>query len=158
MKPLPEKKSGRSRLLAISVSLVFIVGAGATVWMSHNASAEASVDKSQREAEKPPAFVVMDPLTINLQPENESAGRFLQVAFTVKVADDEHMALFKLYMPEMQSRSILLFSGKKASEISTAEGKNQLSREVQAELNQPFKAMNISQMVSDVYFTTFVIQ
>jgi flagellar FliL protein len=158
MKPLPEKKSGRSRLLAISVALVFIVGAGAATWLSRNASAEANLDKPVMEAEKPPVFVALEPFTINLQPENDNPGRFLQVAFTVQVADENRMALFKLYMSEMRSRSILLFSGKKPLEISTTEGKNQLSRELLAELNQPFKSQNIPQMVTDVYFTSFVIQ
>jgi flagellar FliL protein len=151
-----EKKSGTRPLFAICVCLFAMFGAAAAVWLSQNASAESSLNKPKLEKEGPPTFIALEPFTVNLYPKKDE--RFLQVSYTVQVANEEQAALFKLYMPEVRSRSILIFSGKKAADISTVDGKEQLSRELLAELNEPFKAVGTQQMVKDIYFTSFLIQ
>jgi len=49
-------------------------------------------------------------------------------------------------------------SSKKASEINTVEGKQQLASEIQAAITEPFEKHGDEQEVSDVLFTSFIIQ
>jgi flagellar protein FliL len=58
----------------------------------------------------------------------------------------------------VRSRVLLLLSGKKASEISTVEGKAQLAKELIASLNQPFVEKGAPNEVKEVLFTQFIIQ
>ncbi len=53
---------------------------------------------------------------------------------------------------------LLLLSAKKASELSSVEGKNVLSKEIIASVKQPFSTGAPPQEVTDVLFTSFIIQ
>jgi flagellar FliL protein len=61
-------------------------------------------------------------------------------------------------MAKVRSRVLLLLSGKKSSEISTVEGKQQLAGEILAVVKTPFSEHGEEQDVSDVLFTSFIIQ
>jgi flagellar FliL protein len=76
----------------------------------------------------------------------------------LQVADQSQVDLIKLYMPQVRSRLLLLLSSKKASEISTPEGKKKLSDEIMEQVKQPFKLGAAPQNVTNVFFTSFVIQ
>ncbi len=110
-----------------------------------------------REAPKPPVFIVVEPFTVNLTP-GEVGDQYLQVALTLQVADQAQVDRIKLYMPQVRSRVLMLLSSKKASEISSVEGKKKLSDDIIAQINLPFTPQSEPQAVSDVFFTSFVIQ
>jgi flagellar FliL protein len=74
------------------------------------------------------------------------------------VNSPEQVELIKANMAKVRSRVLLLLSGKKASEISTVEGKQQLAGEILAAVNAPFEEHGDAQEVSDVLFTSFIIQ
>jgi flagellar FliL protein len=93
---------------------------------------------------------------VNLQPEN--GDQYLRVAFTLQVDGAEQAELFKTNMAKVRSRVLLLLSGKKASEINTVEGKQQLAGEILAAVKTPFDQHGDEQEVSDVLFTEFIIQ
>lgn len=123
------------------------------------ASAEATAKEEEEvhEAGKPPVFVVIDPFTVNLQSES-GTDQFLQIAFTIQVKDEHQQDLVKLYMPQVRSRMLMLLSSKKASEINTVDGKKKLSEEIIAQIKQSFEPKGKAQSVSNVFFTSFVIQ
>ena len=98
----------------------------------------------------------MEPFTVNLQ--QEGSDQFLQISMTIQVSDEKQVEEIKLYMPQVRSRILLLLSGKKASEVNTAEGKKKLADEIIAQIKQPFVAGGKPQDVSNVFFTSFVIQ
>ena len=58
----------------------------------------------------------------------------------------------------MRNRVLLLLSSKKASEISSVEGKQQLAAEILEAVKQPFEKDGDEQDVTDVLFTSFIIQ
>jgi flagellar FliL protein len=93
---------------------------------------------------------------VNLQPEN--GDQYLQVQFTLQVEGPEQVVLIKDNMAKVRSRVLLLLSGKKASEINTVEGKQQLAAEIKAVVHEPFDEGGDEQDVSDVLFTSFIIQ
>ncbi|HJU71297.1 MAG TPA: flagellar basal body-associated protein FliL [Paucimonas sp.] len=157
----PPAKRSRKKLVVIIVIALFVLGLGgfaAWYFMSHgdDASAKSAKDHAKHEPAKLPVFLPMDAFTVNLQ--NEGVEQFLQVSFTLQMDDPEQVELIKLYMPQVRSRLLLLLSSKKASEISSVEGKKKLSEEILAQVKQPFSAGAAPQKISNVFFTSFVIQ
>jgi flagellar FliL protein len=147
-------KSRKKVLLLTAIVLAFLsAGASGAWYMMQQKSGQAAV---KHEAPKPPVFVSLDPFTVNLQPDPED--QFLQVEIALQVADQEQADLIKLEMPKVRNRLLLLLSSKKSSDISSVKGKNQLSEEIIAQINQPFSASAKGQKLLGVFFTSFVIQ
>jgi flagellar FliL protein len=156
--------ASKKKLIIIILASVLVaggVGGGAAWYFLHGKGDQeesSSSKKKKHSATKagPPVFVPIDSFTVNLQPEN--GEQYLQIAFTLQVADAEEMDSIKLNMPKVRSRLLLLLSGKKASELNTVEGKQQLAAEIVAQVNQPFDEKGPEQDVTDVLFTAFIIQ
>lgn len=150
--------------MAIAAVLVLGGGAGAGWFFLHGAGdAEAAhaedAPKKKKKKDKEHAkaeYVPVESFTVNLQPEN--GDQYLQVQFTLQVEGPEQVALIKDNMAKVRSRVLLLLSGKKASEINTVEGKQQLAAELKAVVQVPFDEGGDGQDVSDVLFTSFIIQ
>ncbi|WP_151636381.1 flagellar basal body-associated protein FliL [Noviherbaspirillum aerium] len=151
----------KKKLIIIIAGAVLLaaIGAGAAWFFmgkkdgndEHAAAPPPKVDLS-----KPPVFLQMEPFTVNLQPEN--GEQYLQVAFTLQVADQTQVEYLKMYMPLLRSRILLLLASRKASEIGTAEGKQKLQTDILAEVTKPFVPNAAPQSAHGVFFTSFVIQ
>jgi len=163
----PAASGGKGKLFILigAVVLVLGLGGGAGWYFMHGNSAEAAAEpakkehsssKKKKKDEAPPEYVNIEPFTVNLQPEH--GDQYLQVAFTLQVEGPEQVELIKANMAKVRSRVLLLLSGKKASEISTVEGKQQLAGEILAAVNEPFVPRGDEQEVTDVLFTSFIIQ
>ena len=124
----PTKK--KSRLLIIIIALtVVLAGAGAGAWFFLSNEAE---DDEPKVSSKPAVFLPVDQFTVNLQPED--GQQYLQVAMTLKVADQAVADSIKAQMPEVRSRVLLLLSSKKPSQLVMLEGKNKLIAEIAHEV------------------------
>ncbi|HTN67039.1 MAG TPA: flagellar basal body-associated protein FliL [Burkholderiaceae bacterium] len=149
-------RKSRKKLYLFLLLLVLILGGGtAAAWLYFKPAITTA--KEVREVPKPPVFAVIEPFTVNLS-SGEDGEQYLQVALTLQVTDQAQVDRIKLYMPQVRSRILLLLSSKKASEISTIEGKKKLSDDIIVQLNLPFAPNGEPQSVSDVFFTSFVIQ
>jgi flagellar protein FliL len=151
----PPKKSKKKLFLMLGALLLAAGGGGGAWYFMSDAPHEGGAPAKQ-EPPKPPVFVAMDPFTVNLQPE--AGDQYLQVQFTLQVADEKQVELIKLYMPLVRSRVLLLLSSKKPSELSTPEGKKKLQDEIVTTIKQPFTPQAQPQGVTGVFFTSFVIQ
>jgi len=150
-------KKSKKKLFIVLILLLILSGAGGgAAWYFLGQSNGGAHAKKKEEPPKPPVFAQLEPFTVNLQPEN--GEQYLQVAMTLQVADQAQAEQIKLYMPLVRSRLLLLLSSKKASEISTADGKKKLSDEIVAQLKQPFASQGAPQSITGVFFTSFVIQ
>jgi flagellar FliL protein len=159
---------GKNKLFMIigAAVLVLGIGGGGAGWYFMHGSAEdgaeparkehGSSKKKKKKEEHPPEYLAVEPFTVNLQPEN--GDQYLRIAFTLQVDGTEQAELFKTNMAKVRSRVLLLLSGKKASEINTVEGKQQLAGEILAAVKEPFAEHGDEQEVSDVLFTEFIIQ
>ncbi len=147
------KKSKKKLLLVLIVVLVLLGagGGGAWYWFMVRDTSAAAPKKPV-----PPVFISLEPFTVNLQPE--SGEHYLQIAITLQVTDKEEVDLIKLYTPQVRNRILLLLSSKKASEITSVEGKKKLAEEIAAAVNQPFIQDGKPQAASNVLFTSFIIQ
>lgn len=148
-------KGSKKKLIVIIAMAVAVIGLGAgAAWFftqGKPAGAEHKAAKSE-----PPAYVPIESFTVNLQPEN--GDQYLQIAFTLQVANEKQGEEIKANMAKVRSRVLLLLSGKKASEISSVEGKLLLAKEIMTAVRQPFVAKGEPQQVSDVLYTAFIIQ
>lgn len=146
-------KSNKKLFLIIGAA-VLVAGAGGGGWyFTHR---DAGNKSAHVEAPKAPIYITLEPFTVNLQPEN--GDQFLQTAITLLVNEQGQVDLIKLQMPQVRNRLLMVLSSKKASEISTPEGKNKLSADIVTQVNLPFVPHAPAQKVSGVYFTSFIIQ
>ncbi|MFC5461677.1 flagellar basal body-associated protein FliL [Massilia niabensis] len=154
----------KKKLMIMLVAAVLVLGggAGAGWFFLQGGDAEASEEakpKKKKKKEKSDVkaeYVPVDAFTVNLQPED--GDQYLQVQFTLQVAGPEQVLLVKDNMAKVRSRVLLLLSGKKASEINTVAGKQQLAAEIKAVVQQPFEEDGDEQDIADVLFTSFIIQ
>jgi flagellar FliL protein len=155
---------GKLFMMIGAAVLVLGIGGGAGWYFMHGSGEEASEparkdhgsSKKKKKEEHPPEYLAIESFTVNLQPEN--GDQYLRVAFTLQVDGAEQAELIKANMAKVRSRVLLLLSGKKASEINTVEGKQQLAGEILAAVKAPFSEHADEQEVSDVLFTEFIIQ
>ena len=148
-------KSSKKKMIVIAMIAVVVLGiSGGAAWYFTKSSGPATAEV--KKAVKP-EFVVIEAFTVNLQPEN-GAEQYLQIQFTLEVAGLEQVEAIKTNMARVRSRVLLLLSAKKASELSTVEGKNVLSKEIIGAVKQPFSTGAPVQEVTDVLFTSFIIQ
>lgn len=154
----PKAKS-KMMIIIIAVVVLAVAGGGGAWFMLKGSGEEHAAAPKKAKAAKaaPPEYVPLTSFTVNLQPEGDS-GQYLQVEMTLQVAGAEQAELFKTNMAKVRNRVLILLSSKKASEISTVEGKQQLAKEIVEVTKQPFVEKGDEQEVSEVLFTSFIIQ
>lgn len=149
--PAPSSK----KKLIIIAAVVLLAGGGGAGWFLTQQKADHKEVKHEEPA-KAPVFLALDTFTVNLQPDPDE--KFLQTDVSLQVASPEASEAIKLQMPALRSRLLMLLTSKSASEISTVEGKQQLSEEIVAEMNKPLVEGGKPQEVLSVFFTSFVVQ
>lgn len=150
------KKSGKKKIAILVITLLAAGGGGAWYFLGQKSHADTASHK-QAEPAVPPVFMVIEPFTVNLQPDG-AGDQYLQVAFSLQVGSEKDVEAIKLYLPQLRSRMLLLLSGKRASEISTVDGKKKLAEEILEQVKQPFTPGAAPQKATHVFFTSFVIQ
>lgn len=152
----PAVKSKKKLIIMVSAAtllLAVIVGAAILLLKKDGGSKEK---EHKTEPAKPPVFLPLEAFVVNLQ--SESGDKYLQVAMTLQVPDEEQANLLKLNMPQVRSRLLMLLSSKDTSEILTSEGKQQLMQEIVDQVKIPFVPKGTPQKVVGVFFTSFVVQ
>lgn len=188
----PKKKGNRMLVIVIALLVVVILGGAAAFFMmggshaedgedgeevvaeeDHEAAAKeakkAKLKKKKKDAEAkglPPVFVELDPFTVNLQPET-AVDQYLQVKATLRVDEQPAADNLKAYMPEIRHRVLMLLSGKKASELATTEGREQLAEDIKHAVNAIVGEVPRNRKgepeepigpVESVLFTSFIVQ
>jgi flagellar FliL protein len=155
---------GKKKLIIIIAAAVLLLGGagGGAAWffMHGKGGEEDAPAKKHKAAAKagPPVFQVVEPFTVNLQPGEGGGDQYLQLAFTLQVPGLEDAEVIKNNMPKVRSRILLLLSGKHANDINTPEGKKQLATEIVNQIREPFEERGAQQEITDVLFTSFIIQ
>ncbi|MGI4847369.1 MAG: flagellar basal body-associated protein FliL [Janthinobacterium lividum] len=150
-------KSKKKLVMIAGLVAVLAIGGGAAWWFLGRAKPDASAHEEVKHAPvAPPVFAVLEPFTVNLQPEN--GDQYLQVAITLQASDAHKVDELKSYTPVLRGRLLVLLSSKKASEINTAEGKKKLVAEILNAVNEPYVPGGPKGDVNGVFLTSFVIQ
>ncbi|MBD3895223.1 flagellar basal body-associated protein FliL [Halomonas sp. ML-15] len=117
-------------------------------------SAQTAVEDSRAPA---PIFVDINPFTVNLQSRHYDQ-RLLYVGLSLRVGNETTRELIEEHMPQVRSRLLMLLSSQQAEELTSPEGKQQLSAEILALFDQPLTDPQPSLMVNDVLYTEFIVQ
>jgi flagellar FliL protein len=150
----PKTGDSKMKLIIILAAALLVAGAGGGAWFYLHGKPQGTERKAAKT--EPPEYVPIEAFTVNLQPEN--GEQFLQIAFTLQVPTQKEGEIIKANMAKVRSRVLLLLSGKKASEISSVEGKQLLATEIIAALKPPFIDKGDTQQVTEVLYTAFIIQ
>jgi flagellar protein FliL len=131
----PVPKGNRKKLLLFITLgvLLLIVIVGASWYVGTLSSSLHEETRAAAPPQPQPKFVALDPFTVNLQYE-DNGDQFLQVGITLKLLNPALEDRIKQYLPEIRSRLLLLLSGKRASDLTPAEGKTKLAHEIVAEI------------------------
>jgi len=174
----PKKSKKLIIIIALVVVLLAVAGAGAFLMMSGSSEeeeydedevAEETTKKPAKKKKKddalPPVFVNLDPFTVNLVPE--VGDQYLQVVLSVELDEAPSQATLAMMMPRIRNNVTLLLSSKKASELQSKEGKEQLASEIMVEINAAIEPPTRNKRgevippegpVVSVLFTSFIIQ
>lgn len=170
--PAPRRNGKLFILIGIIVVLLCVVAVGAyALLLNRHAGADEEDAPHEAQAQqwtppdasKPPVFLPFEPFTVNLQPDG--VEQFLQVVISVRVADTKTADLLKSYTPQIRHEILSLLSGKKAAEITTPDGREDLAEEMRDLMNgilgwKPHKpdARGDDGPVMSVFFTQFIVQ
>ena len=148
----PAKKSKKKLFIVIGVALLLLGGGGAAAWFLTQGSHDPK--EAHNEPPKAPIFLPLETFTVNLQ----GGEQYLQTDITLQVADEADVEAIKLQMPRVRSRLLTLLSSQNAESLASPESKKKLVQDILALMKQPFDPNGKPQQVTDVLFTTFVIQ
>jgi len=152
----PAPSSKKKLVIIIAAVLLLAGGGGGAAWYFLGHKSPPKKEVKHEEPAKAPVFVTLETFTVNLQADPDE--KFLQLDMSLQVASPEVAELLKVQMPAVRNRLLMLLTSKKPSDISTMEGKKQLSDEIVTEVKKPFTPGAKPQEVSGVFFTSFVIQ
>lgn len=146
-------KSSKPLLLAalLATGVLLAAGGGAAWYLSGRQPAAPAAPVTP-----PPIFVVVEPITVNLQANGR--GRFLHTGITLRVADADSQARMAQYQPELRSRILTLLANRDGESLLTAQDKDRLAAEILESVNRPFADTLPPQQVTNVMFTAFVLQ
>jgi flagellar FliL protein len=187
--PAP-RATGKKKLILIVVAAVVVlfavVGVGAVVLLKQKAHAEDLADEeaapvehtaSARDPAHPPAYVPLEPFTVNLA--DKQADRYAQVAITLELGDPATADSIKAFMPAVRNNILLTLAHKTATELLEPDGKTRLAEDIRRETARALgvaveepgddeadtgKRRRKSRKaappmpVTAVYFSTFIIQ
>jgi flagellar FliL protein len=163
------KKKKTLLIIIIAVVALLLVGGGAAVYLLTSkpaAEKHAKVDgeeaghgdegdaEEEEGEEHPPIYEKLETFTVNLA----DGETYLQVEISLKVADAKVQEKLKAHMPEVRDAMLRLLSSKSPEELSEADGKAKLAKEIQKQMNELIGAKKAKKGVQGVLFTAFILQ
>jgi len=151
------KGKGKRQLIIIIIAILSVFASGGGVWYYMQAQLKEALGETAEPKPIPTTFVELDIFTINLMPEE--SNQYLQVGLTVKTTEsDEVIKEIGKQMPAIRNKILILLSSKTAAEISSVDGKKQLSTQIVDEIKQSIDSEEMQEQILEVLFTAFVIQ
>ena len=129
----PKKGKGKRFLIIGLIVLLAAGGGGAWFFLQGKKGSVEESTESKAKARAPAVFEKLDPFVVNLA----DRGRYLQVAMELKVADAKTAEQIKKVLPEIRNGILMVLSGKRAEDVSSAEGKLRLQLEIRHAANKP---------------------
>ena len=129
----PKKGKGKLLLIIGLVVLLAVGGGGAWFFLQGKKGNGEEAAEPKARSKAPAVFEKLDTFVVNLA----DRGRYLQVALELKVADAKIAEEVKKVMPEIRNGILMVLSGKRAEDVSSAEGKLRLQLEIRQAANKP---------------------
>jgi len=103
-----------------------------------------------------PIFYELAPFTVTV--EDEVSERLLHIGMTLRLADEASRTRLESYLPEVRSRILMELTRLTPDNLKRSQGRTELIAALLKTLNRPFEPIHVGQYVTDVLFTTFVVQ
>jgi len=142
---VPAKK-GKARVLIIvgSVVMLLLVGGGALYYFMSGSSKPAVDEEKSAEARlkaqiqhrkenKPPVFVALDEVLVNLP--GRGGEHYLQAKIVLRTVDAATETRIKQFMPLIRDKVITVMSARQMQDLATVEGKGMLAKEIALVIN-----------------------
>ena len=179
----PPAKGRKKRIvIAAALLLSLAVSAAAAVLLlkprvdefgdAQEGPAAATVHAKPLDPKHAPTYVPLDPFTVNLA--DKDADRYAQVAVTLELGDPAVAEAIKAYMPAVRNNILMVLARKTAAEMTAHDGKLRLAGEIRRETARglgiepdaggaagagtPGQASTVPPPVTNVYFSTFIVQ
>lgn len=148
-------KGGKKKLVMIIGAVVLLAAGGGGGWFySQKKAASEPAAEAKPAPKKPSIFMPMDLFTVNLR--NDEVDQFLQVGMNLQLESTDCQKAIQDALPVIRGKILLLLSSKKADELLKREGKLQLAKEVQEEIQGVVGP--VGKDLAAVHFSAFVIQ
>jgi flagellar protein FliL len=158
-----EKPSGggKKKLIIIILAVLILVGGGVGAFLAmggkghegdeESSDGEEAEEEAEHEEEAAPAFVQpLEPFIVNLQVK----GSFLKTTIQLRFSTPEPPPHIENEIPKVRDSVIRILTGKAASDILSAEGKETLREEIRDAVNEALGGED----VTEIYFTEFIVQ
>ena len=163
-------------LIVFALVMVVLVAGVGVVWAlkkGHNQDdEEVDAPKKQtasvRKTEAAPIFLPLEVFTVKLQADGDGQDKYLQIIPTLKALDLPTGEKLKAYLPQIRHDMLSVMSIRKASELSTPQGIENLSIELRNRVNQLLldsrspaptgDKVGPDDPVQAVFFSSFIIQ
>lgn len=142
-------------LLAIGVSVgatIFFLGKGGDAGPAQEAAAEPTQPVRQPAIYESitPAFIV------NFK--HQGRQRYMQVSVALMARNEADLEAFKVHMPVIRNRLVMLFSGQDFAQLLTPVGKEMLRSQATAVIQELAQKETGKPVVEQVLFTNIVLQ
>jgi flagellar FliL protein len=142
-----QEASGNTMQKLILCSMIFFLGIGQAY----------AADEAEEAAPKSSAYVSLgDPMVLNL-----SGGKrltFLQISADVLVADSDAERTIKVHVPAIRHSLIMLLSEQNAKDIKSPARREEIRQQATARVKGLIADLSGSQDVSDVLFSSILVQ
>ena len=124
----------RKKLIVLSALGLLAGGSAAGAWfVSQQRSTQPPSEQRQKSSARP-LFTTLDPFTVNLQ--DPYSERVAQIGITLQFDDPALEVSIKDRLPAVRDGILMLISSKRADELLSTEGKQQLAQEIRARAAQ----------------------
>ncbi len=144
-------KAGKKKLIIIIIAAALVLvlgGGGAALVLLKKKPADTEEDggdgghakpkaeehaapakpNAKHDPKHPPAFVPLDPFTVNLA--DKDSERYAQIGITLEIADAKVADELKTYMPAIRNNILMVLSHKTAAQLLTREGKEKVAKSI----------------------------
>jgi flagellar FliL protein len=171
----PQSSESKLLLILSVVNLLAVLALGAVVFLAFKkeqtkpqvediqpteARARTSGKEGEKHAEANPKktadygkMAALEGFIVNLSNPGSSSPKFVRVSISLQLSNAESDSEVTQKMPQVRNTIIDLVNSKRASDLATVEGREQLREEIRNALN----GFMISGKVKEVFFTNFAV-
>lgn len=158
----PEEKPARGKkwLWIVLAIIILAGGGGAATWflvLAPEPVTEEGAEGEEAAVKGKPHYLQIDPgFVVNLN--DPDFMRYLQVDVEIMTFDQAVLAKVEEVMPEIRNRLLFLFGQQKYEDLIPRSGKEALQEKAREDINKIMASHGMTETVSAVYFTSFVMQ
>lgn len=160
-----EKKSSKKIIIIVGVVVLLLAAAGAGYYFFMSNSDELDSEKVEEVVEEESVeegvneevyYEMKQPLVVNFP--KGSAASLIQVSVSLLVKGQETIEALTKHEPMIRNNLLMAISAKGSKNLMTVDGKEELRAEMLSEVGKVMEKMTKKNNVTNVFFTTFVMQ